>query len=270
MGIDHGLSGKDSDQSRLRREKRAKQARNLIKKLKTSDDDSGRKKSEIVFDEASRTAYLTGFRKRKQERRKYGLTMKILKEKRIIKDAKKARLSSKASSQEVFDDEVDEQQVETKVFDKSHDQQSVFNDEATVAMFGNAVSVVVNENPVILSGFADEDSNDEDDDEEANSENNDEDGQGSVASYQSRRSVKSSASKQSYQSRSSGKNPPRNQLTAFERAMKKVNETYGNGKSRKGKSNGKPNKISKEVRKKVESRKLLEKSLGRKLKSGRK
>lgn len=77
MGIDHGLGGKDSEQSRLRREKKAKQARNLIRKLKTSNEDSGRHKSEIIFDEASRTAYLTGFRKRKQERRKYGLTMKV-------------------------------------------------------------------------------------------------------------------------------------------------------------------------------------------------
>lgn len=162
---------------------------------------------------------------------------------------------------------------ETKVFDKSHDdQQSVFNDDATVAMFGSSVSVVVNENPITLSGFADDDSNDDDNDdnEDANCENNDnDDGQGSVASYQSRRSVKSSTSKQSYQSRGSGKPQSNNQLSAFERAMKKVNETYGNGKSRKGKSHGKPNKLSKDIRKKVESKKLLEKSLGRKLKSGR-
>lgn len=188
-----------------------------------------------------------------------------------MKDAKKVRLNSKAAQQEVIEEGIDDEPVVdgTKVLNKSlGDQQSVFSDEATIAMFGSVVNVVVNENPVMLSGFVG-DSNDEDDDEDDNNDNDD-DGEGSVVSYQSRLSVKSAASKQSFQSRVSANKPQSNQLSAFERAMKKVNATFGNGKSRKGKANGKPNKLSKDIRKKVESRKLLEKSLGRKLKSGRK
>ena len=41
--------------------------------------------------------YLTGFRKRKQERRKFGLAMQIMKEKKVLKEARKSIRNSKAA-----------------------------------------------------------------------------------------------------------------------------------------------------------------------------
>ncbi|RYH26035.1 hypothetical protein EON65_14915 [archaeon] len=75
MGIDHGLGGKDTLKSKLRREKRAKRTKNIAKKLQSEDLQRGTK--EVKFDDAARVAWLTGFRKRKQERRKYGLAMQV-------------------------------------------------------------------------------------------------------------------------------------------------------------------------------------------------
>jgi hypothetical protein len=72
MAIDHGLGGRDSQKSRQRREKKAKRLKSITKSLST---EGFQNRNEIKFDDAARTAFLTGFHKRKVERRKYGIAM---------------------------------------------------------------------------------------------------------------------------------------------------------------------------------------------------
>ena len=57
--------------SKQRREKKAKKTRVIAMKALSG----GKKRG--VFDENARQEYLTGFGKRKQERRKYGLAMEV-------------------------------------------------------------------------------------------------------------------------------------------------------------------------------------------------
>ena len=77
MGVDHGLGGKDSKKSREKRikrsEKQKKVARNSLKIIGTGS----KKKTAVIFDEEKRNEFLTGFGKRKQQRRKFGLTMQV-------------------------------------------------------------------------------------------------------------------------------------------------------------------------------------------------
>lgn len=72
MAVDHGLGGRNNKQSNLRREKKSNQLKKLVKRL-----NPGNSKKEIKFDENSRQEFLTGFHKRKQERRKFGLAMEV-------------------------------------------------------------------------------------------------------------------------------------------------------------------------------------------------
>jgi hypothetical protein len=72
MGIDHGLGGRDGAKSKQRREKKAKKNKVVAMRAIT-----GGKKKEVIFDEKARTEWLSGFHKRKQERRKYGLAMEV-------------------------------------------------------------------------------------------------------------------------------------------------------------------------------------------------
>jgi len=69
-GVDHGLGGRDNKKSQ---EKRAKKAARQAVKARAALQ--GGKKKELIFDEAARKEWLTGFRKRKQERRKFGLAV---------------------------------------------------------------------------------------------------------------------------------------------------------------------------------------------------
>jgi hypothetical protein len=55
--------------------KKAKRSKNIAKKLRSEDVVHNSK--EVKFDDVARVAWLTGFRKRKQERRKYGLAMQV-------------------------------------------------------------------------------------------------------------------------------------------------------------------------------------------------
>ena len=139
------------------------------------------------------------------------------------------------------------------------DEASVFEDDATVSMFGSAVSVVVSDN----IGGEDEDefgfrgpqhgNNDSDDDEEEGSDN--EDGNGSVVSRLS------TGSQQSWM-KFKGEKKKKKQISNFERAMKKVSQTIG---QRKKKSNAaKAKNVPRDMKKKVESQKLLTKYLGTK------
>jgi len=175
MGVDHGLGGRDNKKSRQRREKKAKRVKAIaIKALH-----SGTKKKEVVFDEAARTEWLTGFHKRKQERRKFGLAMQIIKDKKQHKDAiREQRSTLQAASQydrnnnkqSKKDDEDEEEKEEDDGFDYDYMGEdptsaadaaaaaaavvvagkTVFTDERTQSMFGGAVTVVVD------TGVADE------------------------------------------------------------------------------------------------------------------
>lgn len=172
MGVDHGLGGRDNKKSRQRREKKAKRVKAIaIKALH-----SGTKKKEVVFDEAARTEWLTGFHKRKQERRKFGLAMQIIKDKKQHKDAiREQRSTLQAASQydrnnnnkpkKDEDDEEDEEDKEGEEDGFDYDYmgedpptstavvvagKTVFTDERTQSMFGGAVTVVVD------TGVADE------------------------------------------------------------------------------------------------------------------
>ena len=71
-GCDHGLGGKDSQKSKEKRAKRAAKQKVFAQKQLT-----GGKKKAVVFDENARQEWLSGFHKRKQERRKFGLSMQV-------------------------------------------------------------------------------------------------------------------------------------------------------------------------------------------------
>jgi len=179
MAIDHGLGGKDNKKSQQKREKKAKR----IKALAVKALHSGTKKKEVVFDENARVEWLTGFHKRKQERRKFGLAMQIVKDKKAHKEAiKDQRATLKAASlleggavskpsrgekkreaaaaEENSDDEYDYDygNDDDKNVDDNEDDthtnsepgstvmiegETVFEDETTTSLFGGTVSVVV-------------------------------------------------------------------------------------------------------------------------------
>jgi hypothetical protein len=97
MGVDHGLGGKDNRKSK---EKRAKRLAKKAAKAKFEAKSLGGnklKKREVMFNEASRLEYLTGFGKRKKERRQFGLAMQVLKDKKALKDKKVFTHSHKCS-----------------------------------------------------------------------------------------------------------------------------------------------------------------------------
>lgn len=168
MGVDHGLGGKDNKKSQQRREKKAKRTKSIAMKALHS----GSKKKEVVFDEESRTEWLTGFHKRKQERRKFGLAMQILKDKKSHKDTikeqravikaaalhdrnrpeeKKRRGDKKKGSDSDSDnDGYDYDYIDDEGPDHGNEVpgaviggETLFVDEATTSMFGGAVSVIV-------------------------------------------------------------------------------------------------------------------------------
>lgn len=122
------------------------------------------------------------------------------------------------------------------------EQASIFNDEATVNMFGGEVTVVVDQNPVTGQFRTDEELF-------GNADDSDNDDAGSIQSMRSRAS----------QNQKRQQNEP----SRFERAMKKVKSSLGSKKKNKAKElQGK----ARSLRKKVESKKLFEKALGRKVK----
>ena len=84
MAIDHGLQGSNSERSRRRRSIKAKRTKAIARAALN-------KKGEVIFNEQSREEYLTGFHKRKQERRKFGVAMQILKDKKATKEKAKER-----------------------------------------------------------------------------------------------------------------------------------------------------------------------------------
>jgi hypothetical protein len=73
VGCDHGLGGKDNEKSKLKRVKKAAKNKAVAMRALT-----GGHKKEVVFDDDARVQWLTGFSKRKQQRRKYGLAMEVM------------------------------------------------------------------------------------------------------------------------------------------------------------------------------------------------
>ncbi len=137
------------------------------------------------------------------------------------------------------------------------DESSVFADDATVSMFGSAVSVVVSdqigeENDLLGGG---EEDSDEDEDGDADS-----DAEGGGGSVSSRISAVSAASIALQRKKEANK---KKQISNFERAMKKAKQEMGTKKSKK-KDLSKATYQRKKLNKKVESRQLLTKALGTK------
>ena len=130
MGVDHGLGGKDGEKQRQKREKKAFRQREYAhQQLVTTKGKKGGVQKEIVFDEAAREQYLTGFRQRKTQRRKFGLAMQVLKEKKTHKDAIKHRKNvmqehrnsiTKAFKEGDSDNEIEEVEDAEEVSDVSY------------------------------------------------------------------------------------------------------------------------------------------------------
>lgn len=149
MAVDHGLGGKDNRKSKEKRAKRlAKKAAKA--KFEAKSFETKTKKREIVFDENSRLEYLTGFGKRKKERRQFGLAMQVLKDKKMLKD-KKVKLGSLLSeenrsnigrSADAGTNDDDEEEDSTSQVETTHEK-SLFSDELTTSMFGGEVEVAI-------------------------------------------------------------------------------------------------------------------------------
>lgn len=166
MAVDHGLGGKDNKKSQQRREKKAKRTKAIaIKALH-----SGTKRKEVVFNEVARTEWLTGFHKRKQERRKFGLAMQVMKDKKSHKETVKeqrsiikatsalalkeleerSKLAEAGDEDDGFDYDYADAPVEGEDAEEEKCNAMIFGDDATTSMFGAAVSVVID------TGVADE------------------------------------------------------------------------------------------------------------------
>lgn len=199
-------------------------------------------KDEKIRKEAKKAKVLTLTNLHKEDEK--GLALRTKKQQRRSQkygeDEDEAKLSKAASGEEDSDEEGSDEE------DSDEDeQQNVFNDEATMNMFGGEVSVVVDANPVAGQFRTDEEIFGLKGGEGGDSDNDD---AGSI---------------QSYRSRASQQGRPQHQPSRFERAMKKVKASLGTKKKNKAKElKGK----ARSLRKKVESKMLYEKALGRKMK----
>jgi ribosomal RNA-processing protein 17 len=168
---DHNLGGRNNEKSRKRREKKAAQNKKLVSKAT-----SGRT-NEVVFNEESRLEFVGGFRKRKQERRKYGLAMEVLKKQKAHREYRKElRIVATEGLEEIKkqkqlegkgddDDDEDDEDQEEEGQDEDHDEEEgqeedeedeeidsrkskkpkkmEFKDDHTQSMFAGVVSVEV-------------------------------------------------------------------------------------------------------------------------------
>lgn len=146
MAIDHGLQGRNNEKSKRKREKRAVKIKQIARGVLT-------KKKEVFFDEASRVDYLVGFRQRKQERRKYGLAMQILKNKKSSKEKSKERklalsatlISNTAENSEENGNQSDAESENEGEETELNSEGTLFNDDATTEMFGAPVQVQIDD-----------------------------------------------------------------------------------------------------------------------------
>ncbi|KAG7390615.1 hypothetical protein PHYBOEH_006975 [Phytophthora boehmeriae] len=157
---------------------------------------SVRKKSKLVitFDADKRKEYLTGFHKRKQERRRFGLDMEAYKVKKRLLEAKKQRREEqkeklaalnllddeKKQDEEQEDDEEDEDLVDSDSEPSDHESKTVlggnavtkimtFDDDYTQGKFGDVVTVTTQ------VGDLKSDSEDELSDDDLDASDNDQD-----------------------------------------------------------------------------------------------
>jgi len=102
-----------------------------------------RKKVEITFDPDARKEWLKGFSKRKQERRKFGLAMQVLKDRKAKLEERKERKEALRESFQAAHEAVEEiEQHNTQTNNDKPENQSVdFEDEHTQAKFGDVVTV---------------------------------------------------------------------------------------------------------------------------------
>jgi ribosomal RNA-processing protein 17 len=134
MGIDHGLGGRNNEKSKLKRAKKAKHVKSFAKSVVS-------KKGEVIFDESARAEFLTGFRKRKQEKRKYGLAMGLLKKQRNIREARKFHRKGVIGTGEASEEQEEEEKNDE--VSKGKEEELTFDDDYTQNMFNGEVSVVV-------------------------------------------------------------------------------------------------------------------------------
>lgn len=141
-GVDHGIGGRDNVKSKARRAKKAEKT----KKIAMAALQGGRKR-EVIFSESARQEWLTGFSKRKQERRKFGLTMQVEKDKKKHKDEVKTKRQvireSTIKDGEILDVIVEEMKQGALLHTENIDKELIFQDEQTKEMFGDTVTVVV-------------------------------------------------------------------------------------------------------------------------------
>lgn len=149
-GVDHGIGGRDNVKSKQRRAKKAEKT----KKIALAALQGGRKR-EVIFSETARQEWLTGFSKRKQERRKFGLTMQVEKDKKKHKDEVKTKRQvireTSIKDGEILDIIVEEMKQGELLHTENIDKKLIFQDEQTKEMFGDTVTVVVDR-----SGLADQ------------------------------------------------------------------------------------------------------------------
>jgi hypothetical protein len=146
MGVDHGLGGKNGEKSRKRRIKKAKQVSTIAKGALN-------KKKEVMYDDAARVEYLSGFRKRKTERREYGHAMEILKTHKKKLDKRKEIRTAVNFALEEQKNKLPKAEIESdndvEMADGDDEEENkvsgraTYQDEATTAMFGGAVDVVI-------------------------------------------------------------------------------------------------------------------------------
>jgi len=177
MGIDHKLEGRKARDKRTGKWKRQK---GVPAPVKPTINVKG--KATVVFNEQARNEWLTGFGKRKADRRKYGLAMQIVKDKRTKKDTLR-QIRAIATNDDDDDDDTNDilNDIHTNNTNDNNDNDNsgsatLFDDDETQGMFGGAVTVVVD------TGVSDEidhlykDNDDNDDDDDARS----------ISSYKSR------------------------------------------------------------------------------------
>lgn len=154
MAIDHGLGGRENDKGKEKRKKKA--ARRKTEILRTIVENPKELKKEVVFNEAARADWLTGFNKRKQKRRQYGIAMQCLKEKKQLKDAQTQKrerqkkmnaeyheAATGGASEGGSNENEEEVEEEASAVAEEPAPSIVFEDAHTHDMFGSSVSVTI-------------------------------------------------------------------------------------------------------------------------------
>ncbi len=120
-------------------------------------------RKEILFDEKERSDYLSGFRKRKLERRKYGLALQKLRDRKARIDGRKeAQDKARKELQELSGVEEGEGPVEAELSGDGREEMIyTFVDECTTAKFGGEVIVEVKMGAIEGGKEEEEEANDE-------------------------------------------------------------------------------------------------------------